>query len=78
MKKTIQRDIAKAVGCGQSYVSQVINGAKKLNREASEHWASVTNTKPELWMYGTAKEIKAAIRFVKIKPAEDQRCSGDA
>ena len=54
--------IAREIGVTPQYVSQVAKARKRPNWKRAKQLASVTGTTPELWLDGTAEQIKDALK----------------
>jgi len=61
MKTIYQSDIASALGVSVAYINQLVKTKKRPNWKRAKQLADFTNTKPELWLEGTEKEIVDAL-----------------
>ena len=60
--KTIS-DIATAAGLKQGTLSNIIAERRRPSWKAAKRLARITGTKPELWLEGTEKEMRAALNL---------------
>ena len=62
MKAITQSYIAKQMGVSPAYINYLVNTKKRPPWKAAKKLASITNTDPILWLEGSSKEIRAALK----------------
>jgi transcriptional regulator with XRE-family HTH domain len=62
MKTIKQKDIAAMVGVSPSFISQLLRAKKRPSWQTAKKLAGVTGTLPALWMDGTPRQMRRAIK----------------
>jgi plasmid maintenance system antidote protein VapI len=61
MKTITQSEIANALGVSVAFINQLVTTKKRPSWNRAKQLAKITKTKPELWLDGSADEIRKAI-----------------
>ncbi|MCP3941675.1 MAG: helix-turn-helix transcriptional regulator [Desulfobacteraceae bacterium] len=63
MKTLKQYQIAKNAGITGGFLSEILAKKKNPSYKTAKKLAAVTNTDPILWLEGSSKEIRAALKL---------------
>ena len=61
MKTITQSDIARALNVSVAFINQLVTTKKRPSWKRAKDLAKITGTTPELWLEGSADEIRKAI-----------------
>jgi transcriptional regulator with XRE-family HTH domain len=67
MEKIKQTIIAERAGISDGFLSQLLSGRRRPSWRIAKKLASITNTKPELWLDASPETIRTVLNAVKIK-----------
>jgi transcriptional regulator with XRE-family HTH domain len=65
--KIKQKDVARELGIGEAYLSEMLNGKRRPSWEVAKRCALKTGSSPLVWMEGTGDDIRnlLAVTFSK-------------
>lgn len=72
METLNQREVAKYLGISESYLSKILSGKSQPRKKILLNLSKKTNSKPEIWIFGTRSQKESALikAIVKLKSTQ--------
>jgi plasmid maintenance system antidote protein VapI len=61
IKRTTQKEIAKAANIGQDFLSHIVRGRRRCPPKVAVRLENITGINRKIWVWGTSTEIRSAV-----------------